>query len=77
MLSFEERMKLLDAALEAYTPETLLAELSSFPAYGDSLAASYVACVSEKVTVIEPCNLFASNPCESTYSFDDEYNEAA
>ena len=30
MLSFEERMKLLDAALEAHTPETLLAELSSF-----------------------------------------------
>lgn len=56
MLSFEERMALLDAALSEYTPESLFEELSKFPAYGRSLAA-YVIEVSEQITVIEPCNL--------------------
>lgn len=60
MLSFEERMALLDAALSEYTPESLFEELSKFPAYGRSLAA-HVVKVSERVTVIEPCNLDAPN----------------
>ncbi|AZP27303.1 hypothetical protein Q4R98_00965 [Morganella morganii] len=58
MLSFEERMALLEAALSEYTPESLFEELSKFPAYGRSLAAHVVE-VSERVTVIEPSNLDA------------------
>lgn len=80
MLSFEERMAILDAALAEHTPESLFNELSEFPAYGPSLA-SYCVEISEKVTVIEPSNVdlnegrntsFSSSPLES-----EEYSEAA
>lgn len=67
MLSFEERMALLDAALEEHTPESLFAELSGFPAFGPSLAA-HVVSVSESVTVIEPSNLDAPTRGNITFS---------
>lgn len=69
MLSFEERMALLEAALDEHTPESLFAELSGFPAHGPSLAAHVVE-VSESVTVIEPSNLEAPTRGNIIFSSD-------
>lgn len=44
MLSFEERMALLDQALSKHTPESLLAELQKFPAYGPSILSD-ISCL--------------------------------
>lgn len=77
MLSFEERIALLDAALEEHTPESLFAELSEYPACGPSLAA-YVVEVSEKVKVIEPSNLDAPTRGNVTFSSEAyDFGEAA
>lgn len=37
ILSFEKRQELLRKALSEHTPESLLAELKKYPAYGPSI----------------------------------------
>lgn len=76
MLSFEERMALLEAALAEHTPQSLMEKLNEYPAYGPSLA-SYVVEVSERVRVIEPCNAEAGSCTDVTFSDSAEYGEAA
>ncbi|MEX5768874.1 hypothetical protein AB4Y55_24320 [Serratia nematodiphila] len=77
MLSFEERMAILDEVLAEHTPESLFQELSETPACGPSLA-SYCLEISEKVLLIEPSNLevkWADDDIYSSEAF--EYGEAA
>ncbi|UJL36648.1 hypothetical protein [Pantoea agglomerans] len=77
MLSFEERMALLDMALEEHTPESLFEELSSFPAYGPSLA-NFVVDITDEVTLVETSNAEVCHQEEVTFTFDStEYGEAA
>lgn len=76
MLSFEERMAMLDAVLETHTSESLFAELSKFPAYGPSLASCSVE-VSEKIRVIEPSNVQVAVLDDIVFSSEVEYSEAA
>lgn len=53
MLSFEERMALLDKALQEHTPESLYRKLSSFPAYGPTIV-SYELTSSEGFVTLRP-----------------------
>lgn len=53
MHSFEERMALLNKALQEHTPETLYRKLSSYPAYGPTIV-SYELPVSEGFITLRP-----------------------
>lgn len=53
MLSFEERMALLNRALQEYTPESLYNKLSSYPAYGPTIV-SYELPTSEGFITLRP-----------------------
>ncbi|MDK6378380.1 hypothetical protein [Citrobacter freundii] len=53
MLSFEERMALLNKALQEYTPESLYEKLRTYPAYGPTIV-SYELPSSEGFLTLRP-----------------------
>lgn len=53
MLSFEQRMALLNKALQQYNPESLYQKLSSYPAYGPTIV-SYELPSSEGFITLRP-----------------------
>ena len=77
MLSFEQRMALLDKALQQFTPESLYEKLSSYPAYGPTIV-SYELTSSEGFISLRPRQIeHATERSVDFFSDDTELDLAA